>query len=62
MHSCLVSTDGRAFCWGGNDHGQVGNGATARVSTPASIGGDLRFTSVAAGLSHSCAIARGGAA
>jgi alpha-tubulin suppressor-like RCC1 family protein len=62
MHSCMVSTDGRAFCWGGNDHGQLGNGATARVSTPAVIGGDLRFTAVAAGLSHSCAIARGGVA
>ena len=62
MHSCLVSTDGRAFCWGGNDHGQLGNGATARVSTPTVVGGDLRFTNVAAGLSHSCAIARGGAA
>ncbi len=62
MHSCLVSTDGRAFCWGGNDHGQLGTGATARVSTPASVGGDLRFTAVAAGLSHSCAIARGGVA
>jgi len=62
MHSCLVSTDGRAFCWGGNDHGQLGTGATVRVSTPAGVGGDLRFTAVAAGLSHSCAIARGGVA
>ncbi|HTE47121.1 MAG TPA: protein kinase, partial [Gemmatimonadaceae bacterium] len=62
MHSCLVSTDGRAFCWGGNSHGQLGNGATARAGTPAVIGGDLRFSMVAAGLSHSCAIARGGAA
>jgi serine/threonine protein kinase/alpha-tubulin suppressor-like RCC1 family protein len=62
MHSCLVSTDGRAYCWGGNDHGQLGNGATARVSAPSAVGGDLRFTAVAAGLSHSCAIARGGVA
>jgi serine/threonine protein kinase/alpha-tubulin suppressor-like RCC1 family protein len=63
MHSCLVTTDGRAFCWGGNDHGQLGNGATDRLSTPATVvGGDLRFTTVVAGLTHSCALARGGVA
>ncbi|MEP6494289.1 MAG: protein kinase [bacterium] len=61
-HSCLVSADGRTFCWGGNSHGQLGNGATARAGTPALIGGELRFNTMAAGLSHSCAIARGGAA
>ncbi|MGE5733204.1 MAG: protein kinase domain-containing protein [Gemmatimonas sp.] len=62
VHSCLVGADGRAFCWGGNERGQLGNAVNSRVSTPAAVGGDLRFTSVASGLSHSCAIARGGAA
>ena len=62
MHSCLISSDGRAFCWGYNDRGQLGNGGTARASTPVVIGTDVRFTTVAGGLSHSCAIARGGAA
>jgi alpha-tubulin suppressor-like RCC1 family protein/tRNA A-37 threonylcarbamoyl transferase component Bud32 len=62
MHSCLVAADGRAFCWGNNDRGQLGNGGTARAQSPLLIGGDTRFVSVAAGLSHSCAIARGGAA
>jgi serine/threonine protein kinase/alpha-tubulin suppressor-like RCC1 family protein len=62
VHSCLLGSDGRAFCWGGNDRGQLGNAVNSRVSTPAPVGGDLRFTGVASGLSHSCAIARGGAA
>jgi len=62
VHSCLVGSDGRAFCWGGNENGQLGNAVNSRVSTPAAVGGDLRFTSIASGLSHSCAIARGGAA
>jgi serine/threonine protein kinase/alpha-tubulin suppressor-like RCC1 family protein len=60
MHSCLVSTDGRAFCWGGNDYGQLGTGATARTASPLPVGGDLRFSTIAAGLSHSCAITRTG--
>ena len=62
MHSCLVAADGRAFCWGNNDRGQLGNGSTARAAAPLLIGAETRFTTVAAGLSHSCAIARGGAA
>ena len=62
VHSCLVAADGRAFCWGGNERGQLGNAVNSRASTPAAVGGDLRFTSVTSGLSHSCGIARGGAA
>jgi len=62
LHSCLVSGDGRTFCWGANDHGQLGTGANVRATTPSLVGGDARFTSLAAGLSHSCAISRDGAA
>jgi alpha-tubulin suppressor-like RCC1 family protein len=62
VHSCLVGSDGRAFCWGGNERGQLGNAVNSRVSAPAAVGGDLRFTSVASGLLHTCAITRGGAA
>jgi serine/threonine protein kinase/alpha-tubulin suppressor-like RCC1 family protein len=60
LHTCLVSVDGRMFCWGGNDEGQLGTGGSTRLSSPAAVGPELRFTAVAPGLSHSCAIARGG--
>ena len=62
LHSCLVSGDGRTFCWGSNDHGQLGTGANARATSPSLVGGDARFTSLAAGFSHSCAISRDGGA
>jgi len=62
LHSCLVSGDGRTFCWGSNDHGQLGTGANVRATTPSLVGGDARFTSLAAGFSHSCAISRDGGA
>jgi len=62
LHSCFVSSDGRTFCWGSNDHGQLGTGAAGRATTPSLVGGDARFASLAAGLSHSCAISRDGAA
>jgi len=61
LHTCLVAVDGRAFCWGGNDRGQVGVLGGTRLSTPSAVGAELRFTAVAPGLAHSCAIARGGA-
>ena len=61
LHTCLVGADGRAFCWGGNDQGQLGVSGGNRMSTPSAVGADLRFTAIAPGLAHSCAIARGGA-
>jgi len=61
LHTCLVAADGRAFCWGGNDQGQLGVAGGNRLSAPSAVGGDLRFIAIAPGLAHSCAIARGGA-
>ncbi|MFL5620021.1 MAG: protein kinase domain-containing protein [Gemmatimonadaceae bacterium] len=61
LHTCLVAADGRAFCWGGNDQGQLGVAGGNRLSAPSAVGADLRFTAIAPGLAHSCAIARGGA-
>jgi alpha-tubulin suppressor-like RCC1 family protein len=62
LHSCMLNAEGRAYCWGGNDRGQLGAGAANSVATPLAVAGDVRFVAIAAGLSHSCAIARGGAA
>ena len=61
-HSCLVAADGRAYCWGSNDRGQLGGASGARSAAPALISSDLRFVTLSLGLSHSCGIVRGGAA
>lgn len=60
-HTCLVMANGRAFCWGANDRGQLGTGSTARLSTPGPVASGVRFASIASGLSHSCALTRNGA-
>jgi len=62
LHSCMLNAEGRAYCWGGNDRGQLGAGGANSVATPLAVAGDVRFVAIAAGLSHSCAVARGGAA
>ena len=62
VHTCGVTIDGAAYCWGMNASGSLGNGSTASSSTPAAVVGGLAFTAVSAGLYHTCALTPGGAA
>jgi serine/threonine protein kinase/alpha-tubulin suppressor-like RCC1 family protein len=58
-HSCALSS-GRALCWGANDAGQLGNGDVESRDAPSAVAGDLEFVQIAAGLAHTCGVARGG--
>ena len=66
-NTCAITDDGSAWCWGGNDRGQLGDGTrtdrTRAVRVKKSGGGQLsRVKTIgAAGLS-SCASTRAGAA
>jgi alpha-tubulin suppressor-like RCC1 family protein len=59
-HSCLLAEDGRAWCWGGNDRGQLGTDSNARLTAPLTAVSGERFTALASGMSHSCGITLGG--
>jgi len=61
-HSCLLGEDGRAFCWGGNDRGQLGTDGGARLVTPGTPVGGARFAALASGMSHSCGLTTDGTA
>lgn len=62
--SCVVTTDGGAFCWGRNTFGQLGDGTTAdrlepvAVVKPGVLAGKP-VTSITAGTDHACFVARG---
>jgi alpha-tubulin suppressor-like RCC1 family protein len=46
MHSCGVTTDNRAFCWGYNAEGRLGDGTTTDRLKPVAVAGGLQFTRV----------------
>ncbi len=61
-HVCALTDRGEAYCWGSNEFGQLGIGsADAPPHTkPARISGDVRFSTVVAGLTHTCGLTRDG--
>ena len=58
-HTCGVSTDNRAFCWGNNDWRQLGKG-TVFTSMPTLVSETLSFAKITAGTGFTCGITTGG--
>ncbi|MEO7366719.1 MAG: hypothetical protein ABIZ36_02100 [Gemmatimonadaceae bacterium] len=56
-HTCGIVDGGRAYCWGSNQNGQVGNGSAATVSMPTAVNGGLLFSVLSSGGSHTCGVA-----
>jgi alpha-tubulin suppressor-like RCC1 family protein len=59
LRTCGLRPNGRLYCWGHNDVGQLGDGTTLRRLNPTLIADSLEFTSIATGVlaSHTCGIA-----
>lgn len=56
--TCALDSTGRAYCWGLNEVGQVGDGTTTDRLRPVSVAGDHRFVEISAGgfpSQHNCA-------
>jgi serine/threonine-protein kinase len=60
-HGCALR-GGRVACWGANNAGQLGDGSTRARSAPGPVSGDLRFTAITVGASHTCGLAENGRA
>lgn len=60
-HSCALS-DGDAYCWGDNRHGQLGDGSTTRSLTPVPVQmpAGASFASITAGDTYTCAVSTTG--
>lgn len=59
-HSCALTLAGRAYCWGSNTAGQLGNGMTAPSAVPVPVLSEERFLSIGAGFIHTCALSLSG--
>jgi alpha-tubulin suppressor-like RCC1 family protein len=58
LHSCGIATDDRAYCWGANFAGQLGDGTTINRPRPVLVAGGLRFRRIAAG-GYTCGLTTG---
>lgn len=61
FHTCGISQTGKAYCWGGNSNGQIGNGNTTNQPSPVAVNTSLmngEVNYILAGDSHTCAISK----
>lgn len=54
--ACALDTDGKAWCWGANDYGQLGIGEPGDKGVPTPVNTGLTFKQIHAGQYHACAI------
>ena len=55
-HACGISTAGRAYCWGDNLLGELGDGTWTTSATPVAVLGGQTFRSVSAGHWFTCGV------
>ena len=53
-HTCAVNTNDRAWCWGYNFSGQLGDGTTTMRLTPTKVLGTLSFAQLSTGQGWTC--------
>jgi alpha-tubulin suppressor-like RCC1 family protein len=54
FHTCAVTLAYRAFCWGDNHAGQLGDGTTTPRTAPRAVVGGIAFERVTAGRQFTC--------
>ena len=59
-HTCTIQS-GRAYCWGDNTYGELGNGTTTSSSSPVQVTSGT-VAQITTGLYHTCALTALGAA
>lgn len=56
FHTCALQLTGRVACWGGNEHGQLGDATTADHKSPVIVDGIDDAVQVTTGFFQSCAL------
>jgi alpha-tubulin suppressor-like RCC1 family protein len=55
-HTCGITTDSLAYCWGRNRYGRLGDGTTTDRSRPTAVAGGRKFRQIDAGSMHTCGL------
>lgn len=58
-HTCGLTSDGGALCWGDGSVGALGTGSSQSSDVPSQVAG-RPFTRISAGRTHTCALSTGG--
>jgi hypothetical protein len=62
LHTCAITLDGAAYCWGNNVAGQLGTGLTGHSAVPVPVAGSHQFVAITAGSGTVCALTSSGQA
>ena len=61
-HTCGVTTDSVAYCWGSNNYGQLGDGTTTGRSIPTRVSGGFKVLAIGTGGYYTCGLLSNGEA
>ena len=56
FHTCGITTENEAYCWGDNQTGQLGSGDPDDSSTPVLVAGGRSWRQLDAGSGHTCGV------
>jgi alpha-tubulin suppressor-like RCC1 family protein len=59
FHTCALSADGVAYCWGLNAEGSLGDGTRLNRGVPTAVETPIRFSKLVTGYNHTCGLAGG---
>ena len=59
-HTCAISIEGDAYCWGYNSSGALGDGTTTDRLSPVRVAGTLKFSAIAAKAGYTYALTSDG--
>ncbi|HWN17505.1 MAG TPA: hypothetical protein VNO19_01205, partial [Gemmatimonadales bacterium] len=60
-HTCALTGDGTAWCWGNNGTGALGVDVPASAAAPVAVSGGLRFSQISASYAYTCGVTIAGA-
>lgn len=61
-HTCAITFDGDAYCWGDNVDGQLGSGDNESSDIPVLVSGGMEWAQISAGILTTCGVTTSGAA